>query len=701
MFAPQFFGMRSVFLLFPCLFFTLLHYGQNTVQTDSITVLPEVLLLEEQKVKQTEGIIPSQIIGAKVFDNFSPVDAVSAINQIPGVYILSGALNTNRITIRGIGARTLFGTDKLRLYYDDIPVTDGSGFSSIEAFDLENFSQVEVVKGPKATTFGTNLGGAILLTTRENLGTGTQFSNSTTLGSYNLFKNNLNFSHRDELSTVNLNYEHLETDGYRENNRFERDGLLLRMSRSLNEKNEIGLLLSYIDYTAQIPSSLGITAFREDPTQAAFTWAASKGFEDNRYTLLGVNFTHRFSADFRNTTSVFYSYLDHYEARPFGILDEYTNGFGLRTHFRGNTKLFDRNSTFSFGTELYRDEFTWREYENDYRDNGGEGSLQGDIFADNKEFRSQLNAFGTWNIELLERMNLQLGLNINHTRYDYRDLFNAGDANQSADRNFRTIALPSLNMDYKISEYHSVYANISRGFSNPTLEETLTPGGVINPDIEQEKGVNYELGSRLFLFDGKLNLLMTVYQMSVKNLLVAERVGDDQFVGRNAGRTRHRGLEAALNYRWALGPDWQLMPFLNYTFSDHQFVDFVDGDEDFSGNPLTGVPRHRLNSGLQLQYGSSFFWNTTHQYVGSIPLTDANTLSSEAFHLFGTKWRYERKVSGRLGLSLSLGINNLFNVRYAQSVLINTNAFGGAEPRYYYPGNDRNVYGSIRLRYTL
>ena len=525
--------------------------------------------------------------------------------------------------------------------------------------------------------------------------------NNATVGSYGLFKDNLSFRHSDGSWKINLNYEHLESDGYRDNSRFDRDGLLLRTSRTLNNQNEIGILVNYIDYTAQIPSSLGITAYREDPSQAAFTWAASKGYEANRYTLVGLNYKHIFSTKFQNTTSIYYSYLDHYEARPFGILDEFTNGFGLRTHFRGSADIFGLNTAYSFGSELYKDEFTWREYQNDYEDNSGEGSLQGDRFADNREFRSQLNTFGTLKMEIHEKLSLQLGLNINHTQYDFRDRFNEGDANRSADRNFRTIALPSVNLSYHFSPAQSIYANISRGFSNPSVEETLTPEGVINPDIEQETGTNYELGSQLFLLKTRLHLLLAVYQMDVKNLLVAERVGDDQFVGRNAGKTRHRGLEAALNYRWKLTPDWQVMPFLNYTFSDHQFVRFVDGDEDYSGNPLTGVPRHRLNSGIQLQYGNTFFWNTTHQYVSSIPLTDASTLSSEAFNIFGTKWRYEKDLSSVFSLGLSFGINNLFNVRYAQSVLINTNAFGGAEPRYYYPGNPRNFYGSIRLTYNL
>ncbi|MGB5379017.1 TonB-dependent receptor family protein [Muriicola sp.] len=693
--------MRRTFVSCYLLLSTLIALGQTPATQDSVTVLKEVLLLEELREKQTTGIVPSQIIGEKIFDNFSPIDAVSAINQIPGVYVLSGALNTNRITIRGIGARTLFGTDKLRMYYNEIPVTNGSGFSTLEAYDLENLSQVEVVKGPKATAFGTNLGGAILLSTKEALGKSSTFSNNTTIGSYGLFKNNVSVRHADKGLSVALNYDHLDTDGYRENNSFKRDGLLLNTSYQIDSKNKIGLLVNYIDYTAQIPSSLGITAFNEDPRQAAFTWAASKGFEANKYTLVGVHYEHSFSPGLKNISSVFYTYLDNYEARPFGILDEFTNGFGFRSRFMGTALLGGMETEYSFGAELYKDEYNWEEYANLYADNNGEGSLQGDLFANNKEFRTQLNTFGTLTAALSEKLRLQLGLNVNNTQFDFRDLYNTGDSNQSADRKFRTIALPSVTLNYHFTNYQSVYANVSRGFSNPTVEETLTPAGVINPDIAQETGTNYEVGSQLFLLKNKLHLLLTLYQMDVRNLLVAERIGDDQFVGRNAGRTRHQGLEVAINYRWDLTSRMRITPFVNYTYNRHSFVDFVDGDDDFTGNPLTGVPKHRINSGLQIAFKDRLFWNTTHQYVSSIPLTDSNSLSSDPFHVFNTKWRYEQKLSSVFSLGVSLGINNLFNVRYAQSVLINTQAFGGTEPRYYYPGNNRNFYTGIRLRYTL
>ncbi|MGB5273033.1 MAG: Plug domain-containing protein, partial [Flavobacteriaceae bacterium] len=169
--------MKLLYFPLAFLFFSSIIFAQEVVQKDSITQLDEVILLDALKTKNAPGIVTSDVIGAKVFQNYSPVDMVGAINQIPGVYVLSGALNTNRITIRGVGARTLFGTDKLRMYYNDIPVTDGTGSSTIEAYDLENLSQIEVIKGPKGTTYGANLGGAIILTPKEALGITTTFWN--------------------------------------------------------------------------------------------------------------------------------------------------------------------------------------------------------------------------------------------------------------------------------------------------------------------------------------------------------------------------------------------------------------------------------------------------------------------------------------------------------------------------------------------
>ncbi|MEM9647728.1 MAG: TonB-dependent receptor, partial [Bacteroidota bacterium] len=352
------------------------------------------------------------------------------------------------------------------------------------------------------------------------------------------------------------------------------------------------------------------------------------------------------------------------------------------------------------GAELYKDEYHWGTFQNLFADNNGNGSLQGDRLSRNREFRSQLNLFGSYTLPLSNVLSAQLGLNLNNTQFDFRDLFNQGDTNTSANRNFDAILLPSFGLQYQLQN-GQLYANVSRGFSNPSLEETLTPDGVINPDIAQETGTNYELGGNISLFKKNLSLVWSLYRMNINNLLVAQRVGEDQFIGRNAGETRHQGLELDIKYALKLCEGLVLSPYISYTLNDHSFVDFVDEDNDFSGNPLTGVPKHRISSGVDVRHINGLRFNLTHQFVDEIPLRDDNSLNSESFNVFHAKLAYQTSLSNRFSLGLNAGINNLFDTNYAQSVLINASSFGGAAPRYFYPGNGRNVYGGVTLGYRL
>lgn len=694
---------KTLFCFLSVLISPLIALTQITTENDSITRLNEVIVIDTLTAKNAIGIVPSQIIGTTTFSNYSPVDFISSLNQVSGLYALSGALNTNRITIRGVGSRTLYGTDKLRLYYNNIPITNGTGSSTIEAFDLENLTSVEVIKGPKGTGFGTNLGGAIILNTKQLSDQPTKLTNNTTIGSYGLFKNSLGFTHAQDNFYMTIQYGHMEIDGYRENNRFERDGYLLNTIFKLSEKSELGLLVNHIDYSAQIASSINEEDFNEDPTQAAFTWQASQGYEDNNYSLIGLSHTYYASSNLKNTTSLFYTYLDHYEPAPFNILDEYTNGYGLRTLFSGNLDILKNSIFYTFGGELYKDEYNWQTFENLYEENDGNGSLEGDKLSQNKEFRHQFNGFATASYSFTPQLTAQLGLNINKTQYDFRDLFNLGESNTSANRNFKALFLPSLDINYTLSPTNQLYANISRGFSNPSLEETLTPDGIINPDIVQETGTNYELGIEHESKDNRHKFNIALYVMPIKNLLVAKRVGDNQYIGRNAGKTKHQGIDFDWSYKFNVTDKIEISPFISYTYSNHKFIDFIDDEanEDYSDNDLTGVPKNKINSGIRTNFGNGLFLHITHQFVDEIPLTDANSLYSDSFNLLNFKLGYKNQISEQLRVGFDFGINNITDTRYAQSVLINASGFGGNAPRYFYPGNNINYYGGVKINYTL
>ena len=230
----------------------------------------------------------------------------------------------------------------------------------------------------------------------------------------------------------------------------------------------------------------------------------------------------------------------------------------------------------------------------------GREACRGEQLSHNKEFRNQFYLFGQFQWQFTPRLRALAGLSMNSTQFDFRDLFGEAEENRSAQRDFDPIFLPSLDIRYSFENNSWVYLNISRGFNNPSLEESLTPDGLVNPDIRQERGMNYEVGGKGNWLNNHLQGTLAFYQMNIEDLLVAERVGEDQFIGRNAGKTRHRGMELSLQYLIPSSTSWNFTPFVSYTLNDHSFTEFIDGDNDFSGNPLTGVPRHRIYSGLQI-----------------------------------------------------------------------------------------------------
>ncbi|HBY69358.1 MAG TPA: TonB-dependent receptor, partial [Flavobacteriaceae bacterium] len=142
---------------------------------------------------------------------------------------------------------------------------------------------------------------------------------------------------------------------------------------------------------------------------------------------------------------------------------------------------------------------------------------------------------------------------------------------------------------------------------------------------------NYEVGTDLHFLNRNLHLQSSVYLLSISNLLVAERVGNDQFIGRNAGKTHHRGVEFQADYRFKIASEIEVSPFLNAAFNFHKFIDFVDETDDFSGNDLTGVPDKKITAGLRVNHNSGVGVSSNFRYLGSQPITDSNTLYSDSY----------------------------------------------------------------------
>lgn len=670
-------------------------------QTDSIPKIKNLdeVLISSFHINDSLQNAPASIgiLSKKDLQANNSTDISIAMNRIAGVYMQSANITTNRISIRGIGARTPYGTNKIRAFYGSIPLTSGNSETTIEDIDLENINQVEIIKGPLSSIYGAGLGGAILISPKTS---GNSASISTTHGSFGLMKNTISYGLDTKNGSLNLSYHKLETDGWRENSAYNREGITLAGELFRNKNSKLTYFSNYTYLKAYIPSSINKETFDNNPRAGAPTWVASKGFKEYKSVLGGLAYDFKISDNISNSTSIFVNYKDNNEPRPFDILRQYTFASGARTQFSGNFFIGKMKTLWNAGLEYFRDDFVGRTLENLYEENNGNGSLEGNKLTETNQDRDFYNAFAQFRILLSKKFELQAGLNFNKTKFQLDNIFPS--ENVSTEKySYNAIWSPQVSFLFKPNNFQTIYISASRGFSLPSIEETLTENETINSNIKPESGYNFEIGGKFYFLNRNLYTEISAYSMQINDLLVAQRVGDDQYVGVNAGETLHQGIEFSANYNLVLSKTFSINPFVTASIGKYEFKEFVDRENDFSGNKLTGVPANKVNAGISLNTDFGFYLSADYQFVDKIPLNDSNSVYSDAYKLLNLKTGYRFKIFDNFSSHISAGINNVTNENYASMVLVNATAFGNATPRFYYPGLPVNYYGNLSFNYSF
>ncbi|MBP2283685.1 iron complex outermembrane receptor protein [Flavobacterium sp. CG_23.5] len=695
--TKQLFKNSLSLLLFLCSATAVL--GQ--IKKDTIT-LSEITLKGSpiKNVLQNAASSVSVITAADI-NKSDGIILTPVLNKIPGVTMQQGALNTNRITIRGIGARSQYGTNKIKAYFDGIPLSSGEGETTIDDIDLASVEKLEIIKGPNSTSFGSGLGGVIQLFSKETPLLESFGKSTVTFGSFGLLQQRLSAGYSDAKVNLFASYADLETDGFRANSSYKRKTFNLHGKQQISSKGNLSFLGIFTRLKAFIPSSINETDLKNNPEKAAATWAAAQGFESYDKLLLGLKYDHQFSEKWSLQTSVFSNFKDAYEPRPFDILDDKTSAVGFRSHVNFKDEIFSLPFEMSLGTELLTEKYEYSLFKNLYQSQPGQGSIKGDAFSTIKQNRQYGNYFLQMELWISEKLHLETGMAFNVTKYSLEDVFENNANSQKMPFTFGNVWSPRVGLSYQASKGKNIFTSISKGFSVPSVAETLTPEGQINTDLKPEIGWNYELGFKGNWLTNKLYTEVTFYTAQIKNLLVARRTANDQFVGINAGSSSHSGLELLVNYKLLELTQLQITPYFSASVNNFKFKEFLDGDADYSGNQLTGVPEKQFNFGVDLTTKNGFSVNTSFRTMGKIPLNDSNTKYSERYSLLDIKTTYVFTILKILKTELNAGINNVFDSKYAANILPNAIGFGTAAPRYFYPGNPVNYYGGFSVAYLF
>ncbi len=650
---------------------------------------------------------PTTILTREHLDRNDGFSFAPVLNQTPGLTMQSGTLNSNRIVIRGIGSWSPFSTSKSRAYLNEIPLTSGDGETTIEDFDLTIFEKIEITKGAGTLQHGASLGGTILMKTFDLFNNPNNFQSKMQFGNYNTVATTNQMTTNFSYGWLHLRHSLLRSDGYRSNNESTRQNFSLISKFDAAMFGNLYVLANYTNAKAEIPSSIDSLTFATNPSAAAANWEAVNGKEDYEKGTFGLSCRKElFSASWQLSGSLFYTFRNNYEVRPFNILDEKSDIFGVRAKGTYNAKIKNNPLEIVIGTELFNERYDWQTLQNNTNNQ----------LSNNTENRFYYNVFvqGDWRV--WDAVTFNAGLNLNDTRYNLIDLFDQDSLNQSGNYHFKPIISPRFgiviepNFSEKIGEA-VLYLNVGHGFSPPTVSETLTPEGAINLDIQPETGWNYEVGTRGFLMEfpkmfGIYSIYYdcSLYRMDVANLLVGQNLGNGAFTTINAGKTQHNGFEALVKVTPFINKKYFVNLSLAYTFADYNFKEFQDGNFDYSGNELTGVPSNSVQTFLDFYYNLKekvrLYGNFHYQFIDAMPINDANTIYSESYHLMNAKvglnWHLDK-----ISLNAYGGINNISDTHYAAMFAVNAQDFGNTSPRYYYPGLPRHFFAGLSVRWNF
>ena len=672
-------------------------YGQTNDTITYKSTIEEVYIKgyeNNRDVMEIPGTI--QLLEPDDLVKYDNTSVVRQLNTVPGVRMEQRSPGSYRISIRGSSLRAPFDVRNVKMYWNNVPLTNPAGITPLNLLDINQIGQIEILKGPAASVFGAGMGGVISMSTYLPETDEQAINIATTAGSYGLQRYSVKLLNGKENKRIHASFAHQQSDGYREQTAFNRNTLQLTGKLLSNANHSISGSILYSDLFYEVPGGLTREQFKEDPTQARQPTGFFPGTVeqetavDYNALIASVTNNYQWSSNLRNTTSVYG--LQSFFEMPF-IADferETRHGSGGRTVFDFFYNVGAIQGKLTTGGEFQRELLIGRNFEN-------LGGKPGDISFDDEVRSWQTLAFIKSEWELPSQLFLDAGVSFNDLSYNIYRLQDVQlDTSYRLNKSFETVITPRIGVLKRINQTISVFGSIGNGFSPPSVKEVRTGDGRLNVDLQPETGWNYEGGVRLN-YQEKLFSEATIFFLELDETIVGYTEALSNTVRfRNTGATSQAGTEIFVRYT-VLNNSASLLSLLElqgaYTYNHFRFRDYVKEETDFSGNELTGAAPHVFVANANIQTNMGLYAFLSYNYTDEIPLNDANTVYSDAYQLVDFKIGWQHLLqNGKL--EIFAGINNLLDVTY--SLGNDLNAYG---ERYYQPAPARNYYGGLAYRF--
>ena len=622
-----------------------------------------------------------------------------ALANVPGVFVANryNFSQDQRISIRGFGARSAFAVRGIKILVDGIPQTLPDGQGQLTNLELGEVDHIEVLRGSASALFGNASGGVISIWTnpqsiddvREDARVvAGQFSERSGR-SWNKWQTTTGV--RVGGGSAALTVSRLDYEGERDHSGADQRVLNARLRLPLADGWSLALVTDVGDNPrADNPGSLTLAELRANPDQApalnlqrnagkavtqvqsgATVRRAWANGGEAAFTLFGL------TRDLKNPITTTYIDLDRidYGARasvtypaPLGsLVHRLTAGIDFQ-------RLRDDRKNFAYTASDPAKPDTVRT-------------------LDQLEHVTEIGPFVQSALELSPRTTLTAGLRYDWVKFGVQDhliFATPTDTNpdDSGARLMRALS-GSFGIGVNPSSTVTVYANVGSSFETPTTTELAnSPAGTggFNTGLKPQQAWNYEIGTRGSAGQ-RVGYTVAVFQADVRDALIPYEIAAPRFYYRNAGSTRHRGMEVSADLSIAPGMSLNVAwTYSDYRYRHYTFTDTIPHVLD--GRALPGIPKHWLNLFARAHPAAlRGVWAEIQQsYSSGYVVSDTGSTTTSPWWATSVRVGWEGK-SGGMRLGPFLGINNAFNHRYVSSVVINA-----ARGRFYEPAPGRNVY---------
>jgi len=681
--------MQQRLLLFPVfLLFAFTAAGQtvpDSVRTHGLKEVTVRAYLQEQPLLRTPSSV--SVIGSEQMYYQPGNSLLPVMNTVPGVRMEERSPGSYRLSIRGSLLRSPFGIRNVKIYIDDFPLTDAGGNTYLNLLDVGSIREIEILKGPDGSLFGANSGGVVLLRTMQPDTSG-HVKVEAEGGMYGLFRQKAEVKLVTAKNVFHLTEAYQRSSGYRENSGLQRLYIQAGNDWSYSPVNRLRALVFYSDLSYRTPGGLTLEQFTEDPRQARPPTATLPGATEqkagvfNKTLFAGISHEAGFLRRMRHVVALSGSYtsfqnpfITNYEMR-----EEFT--YGLRTYFELGSKPVKRTEwKFHLGAE-------WQNTHSGIRNYDNEAGAPGELQAASRLLTMQYFFFTRFSVLFFKKLTLESAVSLNQYGYVF-----PGDS--AVSRRFDLQPMPRIAASWLVTRYLSLRASVSRGYSPPATAEVRPSDNQIYAGLQPETGWNYEGGVRIDLAS-RFTADVSAFHYRMENAIV-RRLNDngtEYFV--NAGGTDQTGLESQMAF-WIIRPSGKgivrgLQLHNSYTLSFFTFRDYSNDTISYSGNDLTGVPRHIVITDATLHFAAGFYFFAEHNYTSSLPLNDANTAYANDYHLVRIKAGWRSRAGKGMKWELFAGVDNLLNQKYSLG-----NDLNAAGNRYYNAAAPVNFYAGARL----